>query len=87
MKRNINNRIIKRLKQVVEKPEKIEGIESTSDLLETGILASLEVAGLIPALEEEFSINEIDIEDIVPENFSSVNRISQLIERYLEYEC
>ncbi len=80
-------RIFEKLKIVVEDPGNMVGVDKETDLLETGVLTSLEMALLIPALEEEFSIEEIDIEDVIPENFTSVQTISELIRRYLPHEC
>lgn len=42
------------------------------DLFENDMLDSLGIAQLVAALEENFNI-EIDPEDILPENFSTVN--------------
>lgn len=53
----------------------------TTDLFASGVLDSFGIAQLIGALEEEFSI-EIDPEDILPENFSTVNEIVTLLRRY-----
>lgn len=53
----------------------------TTDLFTSGVLDSFGIAQLIGALEEEFSI-EIDPEDILPENFSTVNEIVTLLRRY-----
>ncbi|MCI8335468.1 MAG: acyl carrier protein [Lachnospiraceae bacterium] len=72
---------------VAEIPQAIERIDEKTNLLEEGILTSLEMALLIPALEEEFSIEEIDVEDIIPENFISIEAISKLVKRYLAHEC
>ena len=72
---------------VAEIPQAIERIDEKTNLLEEVILTSLEMALLIPALEEEFSIEEIDVEDIIPENFISIEAISKLVKRYLAHEC
>jgi acyl carrier protein len=53
-----------------------EEITETGDL--SGILDSLAVFNLITAIEEEFDII-IDDEKIIPENFSSVVKITQII--------
>lgn len=81
------HRILESLKMVAEIPQAIERIDEKTNLLEEGILTSLEMALLIPALEEEFSIEEIDVEDIIPENFISIEAISKLVKRYLAHEC
>lgn len=51
------------------------------DLFENDMLDSLWIAQLVAALEENFNI-EIDPEDILPENFSTVNEISALVRKY-----
>lgn len=45
------------------------------------MLDSLGIAQLVAALEENFNI-EIDPEDILPENFSTVNEIDALVRKY-----
>lgn len=53
--------------------------EST-DFIEDGMLDSFDVVSLVSELEENFGIM-IDGENIVPENFSSVEAIESLIEK------
>ena len=50
------------------------------NLFENDMLDSLRIAQLVAALEETFQI-EIDPEDILPENFSTINEISALVEK------
>lgn len=52
------------------------------DLFENDMLDSLGIAQLVAALEENFNI-EIDPEDILPENFSTINEISALVRKYM----
>lgn len=49
-------------------------------LLEEGILDSLGLQQLITFLEQKFGIN-IDDDDLMPENFESVNAIAALISK------
>lgn len=51
------------------------------DLFTNDMLDSLGIAQLVAALEETFNI-EIDPEDILPENFSTVNEINALVRKY-----
>lgn len=51
------------------------------DLFENDMLDSLGIAQLVAALEENFNI-EIDPEDILLENFSTVNEIDALVRKY-----
>ena len=51
------------------------------NLFENDMLDSLGIAQLVASMEETFQI-EIDPEDILPENFSTINEISALVEKY-----
>jgi acyl carrier protein len=48
------------------------------NFIENGMLDSFDVVSLVAALDEEFEIS-IDGMDILPGNFSSVDKISELI--------
>lgn len=52
----------------------------TINLLEEGIIDSFDIANIVASLEVEFNI-EFDAEDIVPENFCSVEKIINLLNR------
>ncbi len=73
---NVQEKVAGILKEV--KP----GVDLTSaqDIVECGYLDSLELLALIARLSESFGI-EITFEDIVPENFQSVEAISALVEK------
>lgn len=45
------------------------------------ILDSLTMAEIIIAIEDMFGI-EIDVEEIIPENFINIHTISKLVEKY-----
>ena len=64
--------IIKEISNVV--PESLD-----ENLFASGILDSFRMARLIVAIEEEFKV-EIEIDDIVPENFVSIQKMSKLID-------
>ena len=51
------------------------------DLLGSGIIDSFDVVNIVAGLEEKFQI-EIDAEDIVPENFSRLAGIINLVKKY-----
>ena len=53
---------------------------NTSDLVDDGILDSLDIVTLITEIHEEFDVT-IPAEEIIPENFNSVEDIMALIER------
>lgn len=64
------------LKEV--KPTKDLG--EITDIVEGGFIDSFELMCLITTLSEEFGI-EIDVDDIIPENFNSVECIVRMVER------
>lgn len=63
------------------KPTKnLDGVE---DIIEGGYIDSFELMLLISTLSEEFEI-EIDVDDIVPENFNSVDCIVRMVDRLMK---
>lgn len=52
----------------------------TELLIENGILDSFDIVMLVGELNEEYEI-KIGVEDLVPENFNSVDAIMNLINR------
>ena len=54
---------------------------SSENFVDDGLLDSLEMMNLLDALEAQFDIY-IDGQDIIPENFMSVEAIEGLIEKY-----
>ena len=61
-------------------PNVTDGLTPNTNLLEGGILDSLQIVNLISFLEEEFSV-AIDMEEVVPENFESIQHIIELVDR------
>ncbi len=53
---------------------------NTSDLVDDGILDSLDIVTLITEIHEAFDVT-IPAEEIIPENFNSVEDMMALIER------
>lgn len=74
---NIKERVSAVLVQVNKKVEPL--LDSTS-LVSSGILDSLDIMSLIMDLERAFEI-EIDPEDVLSENFESVDAITALVEK------
>ena len=60
------------------KPTKDLG--TIDDIIEGGYLDSFELMSLIGGLCDLFEI-EIDVDDIVPENFNSIDAIVSMVER------
>jgi acyl carrier protein len=54
-----------------------------SDLLEQGILDSLGVLKLVIFLEQTFGI-QVDDEDVVPENFQTLNIIAKFVQSKMQ---
>ncbi len=55
-------------------------LDPNVSLLEEGILDSLGLQQLITFLEQKFGIT-VDDEDLMPENFETVNSIAELVEK------
>ena len=56
--------------------------ESSDELVDDGTLDSLTVVGIISVLSAEFDV-ELPYEEIVPENFNSVDAMAALFEKYM----
>lgn len=57
-------------------------IQEGINLIEDGIIDSFSVVNIVSELESKFDI-EIDAEDVLGENFESVESIGLLVEKYL----
>lgn len=55
------------------------------DLLEQGLIDSLKIIRVIELMENKFGIKIAD-EEIIPENFMSINSMVKFVERQLENE-
>lgn len=53
----------------------------SNDFIEDGYLDSFEMIGLVSALDKEYGISILG-EDIVPENFSNIESIINIIQKY-----
>ena len=60
------------------KPTKDLG--NITDIIEGGFIDSFELMSLVAQLSESFNI-EISIDELVPENFNSVDAIVRMVER------
>lgn len=56
--------------------------ESSEELVDDGVLDSLTLVGIISALSLEFGVI-LPYEDIVPENFNSIDSMVALIQKFM----
>ncbi len=57
--------------------------ETVDDFIEAGMLDSFDLVTLVTSLDEVFEIS-IDGTDIVPENFSNIESIFNLLNKYVK---
>lgn len=71
---------MERLKEILD--EILDaGYEECDDYIEAGVMDSLQVMDLVEALESEYDV-EISGRDILPENFSSMDKIQHMLAKY-----
>ena len=67
------NAILKELKPTKD-------LSQVNDIIEGGYLDSFELMSLIAMLGERFEV-EVDLDEIVPENFNSIAAIAEMVAR------
>jgi acyl carrier protein len=72
----MKEKIIKILSEI--RPEFDFNIQE--DFIDSGMLDSFDIVALVVALDKEFNIS-IDGMDILPENFSSIEKIEKLVKK------
>ncbi len=55
--------------------------ETSDDLIDAGFLDSFDIATLVEEISNEYGV-EISVDDLIPENFSSAEKIYELIQAY-----
>jgi len=65
---------------ILQEVKPTKDLGEITDIVEGGYIDSFELMCLITTLSEEFRI-EIDVDDIIPENFNSVECIVRMVER------
>ena len=73
---SIKEQVMNILKEI--KPTK--DLTTVTDIIEGGYLDSFELMSLIAQLGDDFGI-EIDVDEIMPENFNSIDAIAAMVER------
>ena len=56
--------------------------ERETSLIDDGLLESLDIVSIVTGIMDEFDV-EINVDDLLPENFNSVDDMIALIERKL----
>jgi acyl carrier protein len=71
-----------RVRRFIQDSFLVDDFSDADSFLTTGIIDSLGVMQLVTFVEAEFGIRVAD-QDLVPENFDSVERVSAFVERKL----
>lgn len=69
------------VKKVLENAFPDIDFEGSDELVDGGILDSITIVGIVSELSMEFGI-EIPYEEIIPENFNSLDGLASLVEKY-----
>ena len=70
------------IKEILKEVRSDADFNSSENFIEDELLDSLDIIKLISLIDNTFEIS-IEAEDIVPENFISINTINNLISKYL----
>lgn len=74
---------MEKILQILNEMKPGVNFENETDIVNKGLLTSMEVVQLVMELNDAFDI-EISPIDIVPENFSSLDAINKLVEKCLD---
>jgi acyl carrier protein len=74
------NALIDFVQDELARGNELKGLSLTDNLIETGILDSLGIMKLILFMEEKLSVKITD-EDLIPENFQSIQTINSLVQK------
>lgn len=69
------------IKNILEKVILDEDYITSDDLIDDGYIDSFDLVNLVSLLNKEFGI-KIDIKDILPDNFKSIDTITDLVNTY-----
>lgn len=76
---NSKNRYKRIVREILEEINPYEEFNDQTNLIETGLIDSLAIVFLVTELEERHHI-KIDEKIVIPQNFESINAISDLLE-------
>ena len=65
---------------ILKEVKPVYDLSDVTDIVDSGYLDSFELMLLISRLSEDFGI-EIEVDDIVPENFNSADAITAMVDR------
>ena len=71
------------LKQILEEIRPDLDFEAEKKLIDDGILDSFDIISIVGELNMHYGI-EINVEDLLPENFNSMNAIFELVTKLQE---
>lgn len=71
---------MEQLKTILEEIRPDIDFESVTDLIDGGILDSFDIISIVGELNMTYDI-EINVEDLLPENFNSMNAIYELVQK------
>jgi len=74
--------MMENIKEILKEVRSDADFNSSENFIEDELLDSLDIIKLISLIDNTFEIS-IEAEDIVPENFISINTINNLISKYL----
>ena len=70
---------LEKVSAIMKEVKPTKNLEQIFDIVEGGYIDSFELMSLIATLSEEFSI-DISIDEIVPENFNSLDAMAKMVE-------
>ena len=70
---------------IMQEVKPTKNLENVKDIVEGGYIDSFELMMLISNISEQFGI-EISIDEIIPENFNSIDAICAMVEKLLAKE-
>ena len=71
---------MEKLHQILSSIRPDVDFSSTDKLVDDGILDSFDIIALVGEINDGFDIN-IQVQDLIPENFNSVNAMMELVTR------